>query len=157
MLNLMENSYNTNISRENPFDNLDFFSGVKENKFLKTTKNSPWQTAFLVWCKNSMQFQFVKWHAKQLCQCWKKVTLKVERRRVQIKRRDEGYYFVYIYSSAVPRWFCRLLCAIYDRLSAKVGWFACKAWKSSTFQLACKSYLNHLFTSFFTGLRAVVF
>lgn len=29
-------------------------------------------------------------------------TPKVERRRVQIKRRDEGYYFVYIYCSAVP-------------------------------------------------------
>ena len=38
----MENSYNTNISRENPFGNLVFFfSGFSENKLLKTTNNSP--------------------------------------------------------------------------------------------------------------------
>ena len=36
----MENSYNTNISRENPFGNLVFFFLVSV-KLLKTTNNSP--------------------------------------------------------------------------------------------------------------------
>lgn len=38
MLNLMENSYDTNISRENPFDNLDFFLVSRKINFSRRLK-----------------------------------------------------------------------------------------------------------------------